>query len=181
MHILNDPMGIYVWDCINKLPENITVHEKIESLKTNNEHGLCIYKTNADIVDQQMAQVIFEDGSTAYHSLISSVSRAGRRIKVYGAKGEIEGFTEDNKFTLRQYTPENISFIEKIIELNDDTEGDNHYGGDSRIMHDLIRVLNNEEPSISTTSLNDSIYSHLCVLSVDKAMDENTIVNIEII
>lgn len=181
MHILNDPMGIDVWNCIDKLPEDITMEEKIESLKTINDHGLCIYKTNADIVDQQMAQIIFKDGSTAYHSLISSVARAGRRIKVYGTKGEIEGFSEDNCFYLRQYTPENISYKETKFDVSKELKGDGHHGGDSRIMHDLINVFNGKEPSISTTSLEDSIYSHLCVIAADESMNEKKILDINML
>lgn len=178
LHIENNPMINYVWDCIQKLPEELTLEERIESLKTNNDHGKCIYKTDSDIVDQQMMTILFEDGSTAYHGLISSCARAGRRIKVYGTKGEIEGFSEEYQYTVRLYNSHTILYDERVVKLAEDADAGNHYGGDTRIMNDLLHVLNNEKPSVSTTLLDDSIFAHLCVIAADEAMQKNKIVDI---
>lgn len=179
MHILNNPMPLYVWNCIGKLLQDITLEEKIQSLKTNNAHGNCIYKTNANIVDQQLSILEFENGSTASHSLISSVARAGRRIFIHGTKGEIEGFSEDTFVKVRIYNPQTILCDEKIVETDKYDKGDNHMGGDLRIMDDFCRVISGENPSISTTPLDDSIYSHLMVLAVDESMQKQQIVEIQ--
>lgn len=62
------------------------------------------------------------------HRLSQPVQRrgaGGRRIKIYGTKGEIEGFTEDGYFTVRLYNPANILFDERRETIADDIAGDN--------------------------------------------------------
>lgn len=47
-------------------------------MKTYNPHGVCIYKTDGDIVDHQQVIIEFENGSTAGHTLTLGAMRPGR-------------------------------------------------------------------------------------------------------
>lgn len=53
MLLENDYLVSYPWQCTGKEYFELTKEEKEESLKTNNPHGVCAWKTNADIVDHQ--------------------------------------------------------------------------------------------------------------------------------
>ncbi|MGN1077457.1 MAG: gfo/Idh/MocA family oxidoreductase, partial [Candidatus Gallimonas sp.] len=139
----------------------------------------CIFKTDTDLVDEQMTMIGFANGSTAYHNLYSGAAQAGRRIKIYGTKGEIDGFTEDGYFTVRLYNSENILFNERRETISEDIAGDNHYGGDARIMRDFLALERGEKASVSTSSLKSSVISHLCVYAADVSMAENRIVKIQ--
>lgn len=176
MHLDNNPMPFAVWAGIPKLPDEVSYKEKVESLKTDNPHGRCIFKTDANLVDQQLTMVTFSNGVTAYHSLFSGATRAGRRIKIYGSLGEIEGFTEDNAYALRRYNADNILFTEQTVKITEQIDGDGHYGGDSRIVADFLRVINGEAPSVSTSDLSVSLYSHLCVYAADESMEQKRVV-----
>ncbi len=173
MHLDNNPIPLIVWRGLNKLPGEVTMQERINSLKTDNPHGACIFKTDADLIDQQSVMVGFDNGSTACHLLFSSAMRAGRRIKVYGTKGEIEGFTEDNFFVVRHYNPDNILYIEKTVKITEAASDDGHHGGDSRIVADFLKVLRGEKPSLSTSRLEDSVNSHLIVYAADESMEKD--------
>lgn len=179
LHIDNDPMGFDVWRTVPKLPNEVTKEEKIESLKNDNPHGVCIFKTDANLVDQQSTIIKYDNGSTAYFSLYSSAAKGGRRIMVYGTKGELEGFSEDGKFKVRLYNPSDLMFTEKIIDISDPLQTQNHMGGDVHIMEDLVKVLNGLPASVSTTSLADSINSHLCVFAADESLVKESIVRLE--
>lgn len=172
MHVVNNPMPITVWSDIRKLPQEVTERERIEALKTTNPHGACIFKTDADIVDQQVMTVMFSNGSVGVHTLFSSAMRAGRSVKIYGTLGEIEGFTEDNAFKVRTYNKYNILFNERMEKITENIAGDNHYGGDSRLMEDCVRVFSGRKPSISTSGLEQSVYSHLIVYAADESMEK---------
>lgn len=176
IYLDNNPMPVIVWAGLGKLPGEETYEERLASLRGDNPHGRCIFKTDADLVDEQMTMLAFADGSTAYHNLYSGAAQAGRRIKIYGTKGEIEGFTEDGYFTVRLYNPANILFDERRETIADDIAGDNHYGGDSRIMKDFLAVERGEAPSVSTSSLSASVMSHLVVYAADESMQHNRIV-----
>ena len=179
IHLENDPLPLIVWAGIPKMPEDVTMEEKEKSLKTDNPHGRCIFRTDADLIDEQMTMVMFKNGSTAYHNLFSGTARAGRRIKIYGTKGEIEGFTEDSSFYVRLYNPDNILFTERKEDVTNEIVNDNHYGGDFGIMQDFLRVERGEKPSFSTSSLEDSVMSHLCVYAADEAMEKDKIVYLD--
>ena len=179
LHIINNPMPITVWSDIPKLPRDVTEEERIEALKTNNPNGVCIFKTDADIVDQQVMAVQFKNGSLGIHTLFSSAMRAGRSIKVYGTVGEIEGFTEDGAFQVRTYNKFNILYHERTEKITEDIRNDNHYGGDSRLMEDCVRVFSDQKPSISTSGLTQSVYSHLLVYAADESMETGRFVEIE--
>lgn len=179
MHIMNNPMPITVWSDIPKLPQEVTKEERLNALATDNPHGGCIFKTDADIVDQQVLTVRFENGSLGVHTLFSSAMRAGRSVKIYGTAGEIEGFTEDNAFKVRTYNKFNILYNERTETITDDIRNDNHYGGDSRLMEDCVRVFSDQQPSISTSGLTQSVYSHLIVYAADESMDKHCFVKID--
>ncbi|MFK4998826.1 hypothetical protein ACI2OX_20575 [Bacillus sp. N9] len=48
------------------------------------------------------------------------------------------------------------------------------------MVEDFVNVLKGNEPSISTTSLDDSINGHLIVFAADRANEENRVVNINL-
>ena len=168
----NDYFAQYTFCSIDKKYEELTVEDKIESLKTDNPMGRCIYKTDADIVDRQAMIVEFENGSIATHSMISGVARPGRNIHVVGTKGEIQGFLEENKFTVRIYNPSNCLWDERIEEITNVAVGDGHCGGDSRLVNDFVNMELGLPRSISSTVIEDSIYGHLLVYAADESLDK---------
>lgn len=162
----------YLFTCLNKPYEQITYEEKVESLKTINPHGKCIFKTDADIVDRQAVIIKFADGTVATHSMVSGVARPGRNIHLIGTKGEIQGFFEDNNFKVRTYNAANCLYNEREEVITGIEDGDGHGGGDSRIVKDFVSMENGEQKSISATVIDDSINSHLIVYAADKSLDE---------
>ena len=177
-----DRWSFYVWSFIEDI-ENPTLEDKIESLKTDNPHGRCAWRCDNDVVDHQSVVIQFEDGSTATHNMVGGTSKPGRKIHVIGTKGEIKGYMEDEKITIIYPDPRpGCEYQEKKVEVNINTAdyGDDHGGGDVRLVEDFIRVMRGEEPSISTTSLNDSIYGHLIGFRADTAMNKNKVMDINL-
>lgn len=185
MHIESDFLGIYPWQCTGKESNELTVEEKIQSLKTDNPNGLCAYKCGATIVDHQNVLIQFKNGSTAVHELLGSAQRAGRNLYILGTKGEIEGWPGDGKLYVRTYDFEHRDKIdvgkERVVDFNsnDQSEKGGHFGGDYMLTRDFVRFMRGEQPSISCTSIDDSINGHLCVYAADRAMKENRVVCID--
>lgn len=171
-----DRWGFYVWSFLEHI-ENPTIEQKIESLKTDNPHGRCIWKCDNDVVDHQSVMVKYFDGATATHTLVGGASRPCRKIHILGTEGEIEGVMEDGFFLVKtpDLRPER-EYSEERIEIK--VNSDMHGGGDLRLVDDFIRVLRGQEPSFSTTHLEDSIYGHLIGFAADRAMAENKICEI---
>ena len=179
MYLDNCLLPWYPWQCTGKNYQDVTEEEKVESLKTYNPHGLCAYKAGGDIVDHQQVVVRFENGSTADHSVMLGCMKAGRSVFITGTLGEIEGNAEDGCFYLRKYDKKTSVYTEKKFDFTD-TQGETggHFGGDRGLVQDFCNIIQGGEPSVSYTSISDSINGHMLVYGADKSMDDGTPVKI---
>lgn len=177
-----DRWGFYVWDCLEHL-ENPTIEDKIESLKTNNIHGRCVWDCEHTVVDHQSVLVNFENGATATLNMIGGASKPERNLHILGTRGEIKGVFDDSVFTIRRMDPaDELGWQEEVVDLKigGDKSGmtGSHGGGDLRLVEDFVRVLQGQTPSISCTSINDSINGHLAVFRAEQSRKTGTVVTI---
>jgi predicted dehydrogenase len=176
-HIEQNLWGAYAWHCLEHLGEP-TVEDKTASLKTDNPHGRCVWRTDCNQVDSQSVIVHFADGAIGNHSLLTGTAKPCRTIHLVGETGEIEGSVEDGAFVLRYPDARaGHEYTEETVDLN--VSMDMHGGGDYRLVADFLRVVRGEEPSLSTTDVTDSVYGHLIGFAADEAMLENRAVGIE--
>jgi hypothetical protein len=175
-YLEQDLWGTYIWHCLEYLGEP-TMEDKIESLSTDNPHGRCVWKCDNDVVDHQSVIAEFADGCVASHTLTTGTSKPCRTMHLVGTKGEIEGSVEDGSFVVRfpDVRPGG-EFTETLVDLN--VSMDMHGGGDLKLVGDFLQVVRGEEPSLSTTQLEDSMYGHLIGFAADVAMKERRIVEI---
>lgn len=176
MYIEQKLWGPYAWANMH-LGETPAEAEKLASLGTSNPYGRCVWRCGNDVVDHQTVAIEFADGSTASHHLIGATSKGCRTIHLSGTEGEIVGTMEDGFFTIRRPDARaGHTFKEEVVELN--VSRDMHGGGDLRLVADFIRTLRGEAPSLSSTSLDKSIYGHQIGFSADRARLENRVVEI---
>ncbi len=172
-----DRWSFYVWNCIEHL-EKPTIEQKIESLKTDNPHGRCVWRCDNDVVDHQSVVIQFADGATATHNLVGGVSKPCRKIHILGTTGEIDGVMEDGSFLLKRPDPRpGHEFSEERIDCN--VSADMHGGGDLRLMEDFVKTIQGQTPSISSTNLEDSIYGHLVGFTADQSLAEHKVLDLE--
>lgn len=183
-HYIDNPerWGFYVWDCLEHL-EHPTLEDKIHSLKTDNIHGRCVWDCNHSVVDHQSVLLNFADGATATLNMIGGTARPERNIHIIGTKGEIKGVFDDSRFVVRKIDPTpGVDYTEEVFDLNigGDKSGvtGQHGGGDLRLVEDFVHVLQGETPSISCTSIQDSINGHLAVFRAEQARKTGTVVAI---
>ena len=184
-----DCIPAYTWANFNKAYEDITEEEKIKFLK-NDRFGKCVYKTDMDIVDKQSVCINFANGSVATHMMTGGATKAGRKINIVCEFGEIEGDLEASRIIYRKFNKDavNYKFIndeqmytDTIINTNTEISVENtadkgHYGGDYYIMKDLVRLLNGELTSKSSTTIEDSIDGHFVVYAAEKSRKEKKVV-----
>ncbi len=167
------------WPQIDKKPEDITLEDKMNFLK-NSLYGKCIFKVDeANITDREALIVNFSDGSIGNFNQIGGAPKAGRYIHIVGSLGEIVGNAESGIIT---YMPVNYDslYYDKIEidvnkQINDQFGFSGHMGGDYAIMESVVNYLNGDKSSISITSLNDSINSHLVVFAAEEARKKDKV------
>lgn len=179
-----DFIPFYTWNHINKPYKEVTREEKIEYLK-HDVMGQCVFKTDMDIVDRQCVSVQFKNGSIATLNMIGGTSKAGRHIHIIGTLGEIEGYIEDNKYTLRLFDTKEINYKDQVIELTNNIAKEKansvagHYGGDFFIMKNICAYFRGDKTTSSLTKIEDSINSHLICYAADEAMEKGQVIDLE--
>ncbi len=180
-----DFIPFYTWAGLKKPIDQITEEEKKEYLKTD-VYGKCVYQTDMDIVDRQCVSVEFENGSVGTLHVVGGASKAGRHIHILCEFGEIIGYIEENKLTVRTFDRDQITHRDEVIDFDKAAlkgEKDNsvagHYGGDYFIMRDLVRYLSGEKTSGATTVIEDSVNSHLVCYAAEKSRKQGIVVDLQ--
>ncbi|MFL2541944.1 MAG: Gfo/Idh/MocA family protein [Candidatus Latescibacterota bacterium] len=182
-HYIDHPerWSFYVWDSLEHI-EAPTLEDKLASLETS-PYGQCVWKTDMEVVDHQSVAIEFADGCTATLNMIGGSSKPSRSIHLLGTEGEIQGNLEESTFALRHIDPRpGREYEEQIIDVN--VQGDmtgasgGHGGGDMRLVADFLKLLDGAAPSISTTTIEDSISGHLIGFCADRSMRQSTTVTI---
>ena len=149
----------------------------IQSHVADSDYGRCVWHCDNDVVDRQSVIIEFGDGCVATHDMVTNSADGTRRIQLTGTKGDIYGDMMEGKFTISK--PGAVVGSESIVEeIQVDMQGDLHGGGDVRLVADFLSLIRGEGGSISTTTLSDSINSHLIAYAADTAMREERVVTI---
>ena len=152
--------------------------EQKQAHVTTSDYGRCVWHCDNDVVDRQSVIIEFEDGCVATHDMVTNSAAGTRRIQITGTKGEIHGDMVEGKFTISR--PGAVAGTETIREeVQLDVQDDLHGGGDLRLVSDFLSVVRGDGGSLSTTSLADSINSHLIAYAADEAMREERVVTID--
>jgi len=168
--------GSYAWECIEG--SDMSLETKLKSLREDNPYGRCVWRCDNDTVDHQSVNILFADGTTAVHNMVGGVSRPCRTIHLLGTEGEIYGVMDEGSFVIRHPDARaGHEYSEETVDVR--VSGDGHGGGDLRLAEDFVRTIRGEEPSISCTSLEDSIYGHLIGFRADRSRREGEVMEIE--
>lgn len=171
MYMERNLWGTYVWHGIEHLSGNPTEAQKRESLSTDNPYGRCVWASDNDVVDHQAVNIEFADGCTGSFSLNGNAAKPGRRLHLIGTHGEIEGVMEEGCFTIRHFDlSAGHGYREDHVKV--DVTDNMHGGGDMRLVSDFLRVIRGEQPSISTTTLADSVNGHFVGFAADRSRVE---------
>ncbi|SFL77179.1 Oxidoreductase family, C-terminal alpha/beta domain [Paenibacillus sp. 1_12] len=169
--------GFYVWDNSHLGMEQNT-NQKIEALRSDSPYGRCVWHCDNDVVDHQSVIIEFNNGCTATHNMVGATSRPCRTIHIVGTKGEITGILEDGSFVIRHPDPrKGHEYSEKRITV--DVTDDSHGGGDLLLVADFVRIMRGEEPSLSSTSLEKSIYGHQIGFAAERSRLEGRTMGID--
>ena len=160
---------VYVWSDIEDI-ENPTEEDYRRSLERS-PYGKCMYKCGCNVVDHQSVLVNFASGATGTHNLAGGSAESLRTIRIIGTKGEIYGEMEKKFISIKTINPEpGKYFDEEYIDLSNEPD-EGHGGGDTGLCEDFVKFITDDTPSISCTSIHDSVAGHKVIFRADKSRD----------
>lgn len=121
--------------------------------------GRCVFRGENDAIDNQVVNMIFENGATAHLTMCAFSERCYRYIKVHGTKGEVYGDTEEGILYLTEFGKPMQTI--NVNEMTDRSLDDGHGGGDYFLYRDFMDYISINSPSFTRTTIDDSIESHL--------------------
>lgn len=167
IYITNEKTGVSKghtgWPCdtVADMPTEENIREALKS----GPYGRCVYACDNNVVDHQAVLLNMEDGSTIDMTMTAFTERGGRDTKICGTKGEIIANMVENTITVMPFGKKKE--IIDVSKLADDFSG--HAGGDNRLVEELLDLVQGGQPGIRTTSLRDSVESHLIALAAERS------------
>ncbi|BBJ28195.1 Gfo/Idh/MocA family protein [Athalassotoga saccharophila] len=157
----------------NVISEDLSYEGRLKALREG-PYGRCVYACDNDVVDHQVVSMDFEGISVSF-TMQAFTFEMDRRIRIFGSKGEIQGHFGKSEIDVLLFGKEK----EKIqIESGDiDTLG--HAGGDFYMLDDFVKMLEDPNYESISTSIRDSLESHLMAWAAENARLENTVIDME--
>lgn len=148
---------------------DVTKEQVTKALMTG-PYGLCVYEAGSDVVDHQVVNIEYVDGSTASISMVAfTEAECARRTVIQGTKGELVG--DMKNFTVFDFTTRQ----KKTIDPPPPQAG--HGGGDYGLSTAFTdAVLEGDQSKLGVTP-DDVLNSHLIVFAAEKARRSHNVVD----
>jgi Oxidoreductase family, NAD-binding Rossmann fold/Oxidoreductase family, C-terminal alpha/beta domain len=166
---------LYVFD----LPDDKTQHgDAILGYLRNTNYGRCVYRMENDQCDHYISNIEFEGGITASFSMEAFTPWGGRRTRIMGSMGFIEG--DMDKFTIYDFkTEKSETFESKVLEI-ENYKHSGHGGGDWRLVADWIQAVAKQDPSLLTSTIEASIESHVMAFRAEASRKNQSVESVKL-
>ncbi|MBF9015020.1 MULTISPECIES: Gfo/Idh/MocA family protein [unclassified Oceanispirochaeta] len=155
---------------VSVLTTDLTVSGISKALKEG-PYGRCVYACDNDVVEQQVLNLVFDNGIPATFTMSAFTNETSRTIKIMGNKGEIRGNMEKGEIKIYDFETSEVS----TVSLYASETG--HGGGDDGIVRELILHLNDRTRPL-TSSLEKSVQSHLMAFAAEEAMQTGKLIEL---
>ena len=148
------------------LPRGYTNEDVLEKLRTT-DYGRCVYRCDNDQCDHYVANLRFEGGVTAAFSMEAFTPWGGRRTRVMGTRGFIEG--DGTQFTVYDFrSGRQRNWAKKVSEIAE-YKGAGHGGGDLALVRDFLRAVDAHDEAMLSSSLAASVESHVMGFACERS------------
>lgn len=143
-----------------------SVEEVVAKLKTT-DYGRCVFHCDNDQPDHYVTTLEFEDGVTASFSMEAFTPWGGRRTRIMGTKGYIEG--DMKEFVVTDFISRKGKIWNMDVEEVPEYKGAGHGGGDLALFRDFVEAIAYEDPTRLTSNIEASVESHIIGFMCEKS------------
>jgi hypothetical protein len=144
--------------------------EEVTKALINGPYGRCVYACDNDVVDHQVTTIEFDNGVTATFNLSAFTNEVNRTMKIMGTKGEIRTNDAKNEIIVKIFGKDEIRICPDVI-------AGGHGGGDTGIMDDFVRLMNNNDSKLLTSAEN-SVESHVMSFAAEEARKTAQVIDV---
>ena len=134
-------------------------------------YGRCVYYCDNDVVERQVVNLEFENGSVATFTMTGLSADFFRELKIFGTEGQIRANMGTKEIVLHRFGEK-----PQTVPVDMGTEASGHGGGDYGLMADFLRIL--REGGESRSSAEVSLQSHLICFAAERSRNEDLVVTL---
>ena len=153
---------LYVFDLDADCPS-----EAIRERLRTTDYGRCVYRMDNDQPDHIVATLLFEGGATASFTMDAFTPWGGRRMRVMGTLGYMEG--DGKTFALHRFDTGKRYDWSFVPPEGGKYEGSGHAGGDLALIRDFLQAVDTRDTSLLSSGLEESVESHLMGFACERS------------
>ena len=147
--------------------------ESLAKALNDGPYGRCVYACDNDVVDHQVVNMSFEDGTSASMTMTAFTFHGARKTRIFGTLGEID--TDSKIITIRRFL-DNSSRTVDVNVANDGGILSGHGGGDFGLMDSFISAVANNDFNRNLSGIDETLASHLMVFAAEESRKNNQVV-----
>nr|AQQ74728.1 hypothetical protein [uncultured bacterium] len=165
----------YVFDLPTE--KNLQGKAILDYLRTT-DYGRCVYRMDNDQCDHYTANILFDEGITATFNMEAFTPWGGRRTRVMGSMGYLEG--DMHQFRIYDFRTDKTKIYNTRIDEVNNYKNEGHGGGDWRMVSDWIQAVSQHKPELLTSTIESSIESHIMCFKAEESRVGNTVLDISV-
>ena len=169
--LANDQLG---WPLDVLTPE--PTEPNVMAALRDGDYGRCVYKSDNDVVDNQVVSMEFEGQRSASFTMTAFTEAAGRRTEIFGTRGHIRG--DGRHLQIFDFLSNETEQID--TEATDHSILGGHGGGDFGLMDNFVRAVSTGDSSHILSGPEETLETHLMVFAAERARHERRVVDVEI-
>lgn len=163
----------YVFD----IPDRTDEAALMEQIR-NTPYGRCVYRCDNDQPDHYVANMVFGDDVTSSFSMDAFTPNGGRRTRVMGTTGYIEG--DGKVFRLYDFRDgKEYVWNLDVVDIPEYKES-GHGGGDLALCRDFLEAVSFEDPTMLSSTIDVSMESHIMGFAAEKSRKKGKKIRIKV-
>jgi predicted dehydrogenase len=150
---------IWPWSDLSPDPSREARRRALE----RSPYGRCVFRTDNDVPDHQVASIEFEDGLTASFGVHGFATHERRTIRISGSRGELRGVLQTGEIEVTRHG----AFERERIECGGSDLG--HHGGDAGLIAHFVDVAARGAVAEVLASGRAALASHLLGFAAERA------------
>lgn len=139
-------------------------------------YGRCVYSSDNDVMDHQVVNIEYENGTTATFTATAFTGSGPRRTRIFGSRGEIS--VEAGAISVYDFLTESTT-VHAVPVAAAPVAGERHEGGDRGLVKAWMTALATGNWSEVVSGLEESLISHAVVFAAEEARRHHTVVPVE--
>ncbi|NUP59286.1 MAG: gfo/Idh/MocA family oxidoreductase, partial [Pseudarthrobacter sp.] len=138
-------------------------------------YGRCVYSSDNDVVDHQVVNIEYADGTTAALTATAFTAAGPRRTRIFGSHGEVS--VEAGTISVYDFLTGKTT-VHRVPAPMPGVKGEKHEGGDRGLVAAWVAALGAGDWSGIVSGLEESLISHAVVFAAEEARRTGTVVSV---